>query len=158
MGNSATQKCDAAPSGAETGILGRTSASDAKIHMLYSVLIYDSEAVIGALHREELDTLIARHEGVQRKLAAEGKLGPVVRLMPTSAARTLRQGGESVVHDGPFAETKEQLLGFYVVDCATPEEATEAAHLIGGACNARSLEIRPIELFYPGIGLSPASG
>jgi hypothetical protein len=122
--------------------------------MLYAVLIYDSEDVVGALPREEMDALIANHERVQERLGAEGKLGPVVRLMPTTAATTLRQGGESVILDGPFAETREQLLGFYIVDCATLDEAHEAARLIGGACDARALEVRPVHLFYPGIGVT----
>jgi hypothetical protein len=118
--------------------------------MLYSVLIYDSEAVVGALPKKELDALIANHERVQAELAAEGKLGPVVRLMPTTAATTLRAtGGEALILDGPFAETKEQLLGFYIIRCETLEEAHEAARRIGGACHARSLEVRPIALFYP---------
>lgn len=117
--------------------------------MLYSVLIYDSEAVIGALPKDELDTLIARHERVQEQLAVEKKLGPVVRLMPTTTATTLHRGGEQMIVDGPFAETKEQLLGFYIVDCATLEEAHQAARLIGSACNARTLEVRPIALYYP---------
>jgi hypothetical protein len=118
--------------------------------MLYSVLIYDVEAVVGTLDKEAFDAMIARHEAVQRKLATEGKLGPVVRLMPTTAATTVRQSGGRIVLDGPFAETKEQLLGFYMIDCATLEEAHDAARLIGGACNARALEVRPVSLFYPG--------
>ena len=117
--------------------------------MLYSVLIYDSEAVVGAIPKEKLDTLIARHERVQEKLAAEGKLGPVVRLMPTTTATTLHRSGEHMITDGPFAETKEQLLGFYIVDCATLEEAQDAARLIGSACDAHKLEVRPIALYYP---------
>ena len=117
--------------------------------MLYSVLIYDSEAVVGALPKDELDTLIARHERVQEQLAAEKKLGPVVRLMPTTTATTLHRGNEPMILDGPFAETKEQLLGFYIVDCATLEEAHAAARLIGSACNAQTLEVRPIALYYP---------
>jgi hypothetical protein len=116
--------------------------------MLYSVLIYDSEAVVGALPKAELDTLIAQHERVQEQLAKEKKLGPVVRLMPTASATTLHRG-EQAIFDGPFAETKEQLLGFYIVDCATLEEAQAAARLIGTACNAQTLEVRPIALYYP---------
>lgn len=124
--------------------------------MLYAVLIYDSEADISALSKTELDALITRHERVQEKLSAEKRLGPVVRLMPTHSARTFKQH-ENLLVDGPFAETKEQLLGFYVVDCSTREEAQEAARLIGGACNAKTLEVRPIELFYPGVGLERAT-
>jgi len=116
--------------------------------MLYAVLIFDVEAEVGNLSGQALEEMIGRHEKVQEKLAAEGKLGPVVRLMPTTAAKTLKKA-ESVVVDGPFAETKEQLLGFYMVDCPTIEEALEAARLIGGACSARTLEVRPVQLFYP---------
>ncbi len=117
--------------------------------MLYAVLIYDLEAEVGELSSDQLGELISRHEKVQAKLASEDKLGPVVRLMPTTAARTLKQRPEAMIVDGPFAETKEQLLGFYLVDCPNQEEAMEAARLIGGACNARTLEVRPIHLFYP---------
>src|SRR3546814_14873861 len=66
---------------------------------------------------------MARLAVVQQKLAQEGRLGPVARLMPTTAATTLRKGPEPVVMDGPFVQTKAQLIGFYIVDCATPEEA-----------------------------------
>ena len=57
---------------------------------------------------------------VQDKLAKQGRLGPVARLLPTTAATTLRKDDPPLVLDGPFAETKEQLLGFYVVDCEQP--------------------------------------
>lgn len=117
--------------------------------MLYAVLIYDAEAEINALPKERMDELIARHEVVQTKLAAEDKLGPVVRLMPTASARTLKQGAESFITDGPFAETKEQFLGFYMVDCPSADEAMDAARLIGSACGARTLEVRPVQLYYP---------
>ena len=117
--------------------------------MLYAVLIYDLEAEVGNLAQAELDELINRHGKVQQQLAAQDRLGPVVRLMPTTSAKTLKQKPESMIVDGPFAETKEQLLGFYVVDCPDQEEAMQAAKLIGGACSARTLEVRPIQLYYP---------
>jgi hypothetical protein len=84
---------------------------------------------------------------VMGRLAAQGKLGPVARLMPTTAATTLRAGKEPVVLDGPFAETKEQFLGFYVVDCETLEEVLEAAR--GLLDEAGALEIRPIRNYFP---------
>jgi hypothetical protein len=55
------------------------------------------------------------------------------------------------VLDGPFAETKEQLLGFYLVDCKTLEEALDVARRLVGETGA--LEVRPLAQFYPGIGL-----
>jgi hypothetical protein len=120
--------------------------------MQYAILCYHDEAAVNAMTKEQDDALMAELQVVRRQL--EGKLGPVARLMPTHAATTLRAGVEPVVIDGPFAETKEALLGFYVVDCATLEEAIEAARLLmapriaAGLMSA--LEIRPISIFYLG--------
>lgn len=122
--------------------------------MLYSVLIYGTDAEVAALTQEQEQEMMALHAVVQKQLAAQRQLGPVVRLMPTTAATTLRKGATPVIVDGPFAETKEQLLGFYVVDCETHAAAMEAARLIGTACNSRALEVRPIAVFQPG----PADG
>lgn len=72
-------------------------------------------------------------------------MGPVVRLMFTTSATTVRGGREPLVIDGPFAETKEQLLGFYVVECASLDEAIGiASQLLHGS---GTLEIRPIRYF-----------
>ena len=88
---------------------------------------------------------------VQEKLAKQGRLGPVARLMPTTAATTVRKGSEPLVLDGPFAETKEQLLGFYVVDCDSLEEAIEVASDLGRASgSAGAHEVRPLMLYRPG--------
>ena len=85
---------------------------------------------------------------VQEKLAKQGRLGPGRRLLPTTAATTLRKGEQPLVIDGPFAETKEQLLGFYVVDCATLDEAIELARNCG-RCQpgGGAYEIRPVAVF-----------
>jgi hypothetical protein len=89
---------------------------------------------------------------VQEPLAKAGKLGPVARLMPTTAATTLRKGkNEPIVIDGPFAETKEQLLGFYVVDFETLDEAIGFSKELAAANpGAGSYEIRPLYVFRPG--------
>ena len=122
--------------------------------MLYAILCYHDEAAVGALTKEEDDALMAELEIVRRQL--ETKLGPVARLMPTTVATTLRAGAEPLVIDGPFAETKEQLLGFYIIDCASLEEAIEAARLLMAPRVAAglmgTLEIRPISVFFPGSG------
>ncbi|HKI04222.1 MAG TPA: YciI family protein [Thermoanaerobaculia bacterium] len=110
--------------------------------MLYAILCYDSEAEVGAMTQQEDDELMARLKAVNQTLMAKGKLGPTLRLMPTTAAATIRGGGEVI--DGPFAETKEQLLGFWIVDCATREEAVEAARQLGCAKATGSLEVRPV--------------
>ena len=87
---------------------------------------------------------------VQDRMVKSGKLGPVARLMPTSAATTLRKEGPPVVLDGPFAETKEQLLGFYVLDCADLEEVLVFAKELGAANPGGAYEIRPLLMFDKG--------
>lgn len=119
--------------------------------MLYCILCYNDEAVVGAWTKEKDDAVMAEHGVVMQKLAGKRKLGPVARLMPTTTATTLRAGREPVVLDGPFAETKEQLLGFYVVDCASLEEAIETAR--GLVTEQGALEIRPVAFFEPGSGV-----
>jgi hypothetical protein len=117
--------------------------------MLYSILCYESEALACGRTKEEDDAMMVRLRAVQRKLASEGKLGPVARLMPTTTATTVIAGREPLVIDGPFAETKEQLLGFYVVDCPTLEEAIEIAKLLAREKPHGALEIRPVAVFNP---------
>jgi hypothetical protein len=119
--------------------------------MRYAILCYDSEAVVGSMSKEEDAALMGRLRAVQAPLAGRGKLGPVARLMPTTAATTLRKGREAFVLDGPFAETKEQLLGFYVVDCDTLDEAIGFAKELAGAAThgTGAYEIRPIMMFMP---------
>ena len=120
--------------------------------MLYAILCYDSEEVVGAWSKEQDDAALAKLAVVQTKLAAQGRLGPVARLMPTTTATTLRKGRETIVLDGPFAETKEQLLGFFIVESATLEEAHEAARELGRASNSQgAYEVRPLALFHPGV-------
>ena len=117
--------------------------------MLYAILCYNDEAVVESWPQEEVDAVIAKRAVVTKKLAARGKLGPVARLMPTTAATSIRSGRETLVIDGPFAETKEQLLGFYVVDCATLEEAIETASEMKRG-EPGTFEIRPLRYFDPG--------
>jgi hypothetical protein len=120
--------------------------------VLYAILCYDSEAVVGGWTPEEDAAVITKLDAVQKKLAAQNRLGPVVRLMPTTTATTLRKGKEAVVLDGPFAETKEQLLGFYIVECGSLDDALETAKDLGRASSTNgSFEVRPLRLFRPGM-------
>jgi hypothetical protein len=119
--------------------------------VLYAILCYHDEAAVEAWSKAEEDACMARLGVVQDKLAKQGRLGPVARLMPTTAATTLRKDREpALVIDGPFAETKEQLLGFYVIECASLEEAIETARDLGKANPGGAYEIRPLRLFHPG--------
>jgi hypothetical protein len=117
--------------------------------MLYAILCYHDEAEVNSWTKEEDDAVLAKRKMTTDKLAAAGKLGPVARLMPTTAAVTIRSGKEPLILDGPFAETKEQLLGFYMVDCANLEEAIDAAKRIKGDETGGAFEVRPVRLFIP---------
>ncbi|WP_424813246.1 YciI family protein [Roseococcus sp. YIM B11640] len=119
--------------------------------MLYAILCYDLEDVVWSSTKEEEAAVMARLGKVQEKLMQQGRLGPVARLLPTTSATTLRKGREGLVIDGPFAETKEQLLGFYIVECADLEEALAVARdLAAGSDSGGSFEIRPLAVFRPG--------
>ena len=119
--------------------------------MLYAILCYDSEDVVGAWSQEQEETVMARLGVVEAKLAQAGRLGPVARLLPTTAATTVRKGQDQMVIDGPFAETKEQLLGFFIVDCVSLEQAIETAKELGRANGSGgAYELRPLMLYRPG--------
>lgn len=117
--------------------------------MHYAVLCYHSESAVENLTQKQddalMESLLAVHGGLS------GQMGPAARLMPTSTAVTLRQQGEPIVLDGPFAESKEALLGFYILECASLEDAIEAgrrllAPRIAAGLLSSALEIRPIRL------------
>ena len=119
--------------------------------MLYSILIYVSEDAVDAMTPAEEADHISRHLKIHEQLKAQGRLGPCVRLMPTKTAKQLRTAEAGAVIDGPFAETKEQLLGFYVVDCANEGEALAVARSLPTV--GTIFEVRPVQLFFPGVGL-----
>jgi hypothetical protein len=119
--------------------------------MLYAILCYNDENVVGSWTKQEDDAVMAKLTVITDKLAKNGRLGPVARLLPTTAATTLRKGREALVIDGPFAETKEQFLGFYMVDCPSLEEAIETAKELAAANpGPGAYEIRPVGYFRPG--------
>jgi hypothetical protein len=118
--------------------------------MQYAVLCYHDEKVTCAWSKEHDDAVMAKLGAVMGRLERQGKLGPVARLLPTTAATTLRKDREHpLVIDGPFAETKEQLLGFYLVDCAGLDEAIEIAKELAAANPGGAHEIRPVGAFFP---------
>lgn len=119
--------------------------------MLYALLCYHQEDVVCAWSKAEDDAVMEKLSVVQERLVKEGKLGPVARLLPTTAATTLRKDQDPpLVLDGPFAETKEQLLGFYILNCENLEEALDIARALGKANPGGSYEIRPVGLFHDG--------
>jgi hypothetical protein len=118
--------------------------------MQYAILCYNDEDVVWSWSKEEDEAVMARLAVIQERLVKKGKLGPSLRLLPTTSATTLRKTQEPpLVIDGPFAETKEQLLGFYIIDVADLDEALDIARELGGANPGGSYEIRPVSLYIP---------
>jgi hypothetical protein len=120
--------------------------------MLYAILCYHDEDFVGSWSRDQDAAVMSKLAVVQDRLKKEGRLGPVARLLPTTAATTLRKEDPPVVLDGPYAETKEQLLGFYIVDCENLDAALGVARDLGAANPGGAYEIRPVGLFEPGAG------
>ncbi|MHB2267452.1 YciI family protein [Aliihoeflea sp. PC F10.4] len=119
--------------------------------MLYAILCYDHEDAVGQWTDEEDAAVMQRLDGVLQKVEKTGRLGPVARLLPTTAATTLRKSaGEPLVIDGPFAETKEQFLGFYLIDCTDLDEAIAFSKELAEANPGNgSYEIRPVGYMRP---------
>lgn len=117
--------------------------------MLYALLCYNDEDAVWSWTKEQDDAVMSKIAVVKDRLVREGKLGPSLRLLPTTSATSVRKsGGEPLIIDGPFAETKEQLLGFYILDVADLEEALAITRELGEANPTSSYEIRPVALYF----------
>lgn len=117
--------------------------------MLYAILCYNHEDTVGQWTKEEDDAVMARLDAVLQPIERSGRLGPVARLLPTTAATTLRKaGGEPLVIDGPFAETKELVAGFWIWDVKDMDEAVAWVKRCPNPMPGPSeIEIRPFHDF-----------
>ena len=114
--------------------------------MLFSVLIYASEDFIDALPPEEYQEMLKKHGSFHEHTKSNRSFGAGVKLMSTGTSVTVkRQDDDFVVTDGPFAETKEQFMGLYLIDCATLDEAIEAVKFL--PLDHGRIEIRPVDYF-----------
>ena len=118
--------------------------------MLYAILAYHVEAEVMSWTPEQDAALMTNLLRVHDRLNKKKLLGPSARLGTTGKARTLRGPGAGMVLDGPFAETKEQLLGLYVVDCASEDAAIAVARELHQVNPTAVYEIRPIALYISG--------
>jgi hypothetical protein len=118
--------------------------------MLYAILAYHNEDEVQSWTREEDAALMRDLNKVHDRLTRQGRLGPAARLGATDGACVLRGNGNGVVTDGPFTETKEQLLGLYLLDCADRDAAIAAARDLRDVNPSAIYEIRPVSLYLPG--------
>ena len=123
--------------------------------MLYAILAYHVEAEVMSWTPEQDAALMTNLLRVHDRLSEKKLLGPSARLAATGKARTLRGPGAGMVLDGPFAETKEQLLGLYVVDCPSEDAAIAVARDLRQVNPTAVYEIRPISRFIPGATIPP---
>ncbi|WP_024510607.1 YciI family protein [Bradyrhizobium sp. ARR65] len=122
--------------------------------MLYAILAYHVETEVMAWTPQADATVMTDLGKAHERINRQGRLGPAARLGTTQKARTLRGPGAGTVLDGPFAETKEQLLGLYIVEFDDEDGAIAAARELKKANPGAVYEIRPIALFLPGQTIS----
>jgi hypothetical protein len=115
--------------------------------MRYMFLVYTNEQSTEAASPQEHERIAVQHRQVMDETGKRGILRGAEPLEPTRTATTVRvEKGKVIVTDGPFAETKEQLAGYYILDCKDLDEAREWAARIPTACGGGTgcIEIRPI--------------
>ena len=123
--------------------------------MKYLCSIYGDESQWGDMTPEQSAEVMAAYNAFSEEAGKAGVILGGEGLEPTSAATTVRvRDGERLLSDGPFAETKEQLGGFYLLECGSLDEAIEWAAKIPGAASG-SVEVRPV-MNYEGAGSEDA--
>jgi hypothetical protein len=112
--------------------------------MRYLLMICNDEKAYEALSPEESKANLAGYQAWVEEMGKRGALQGGERLRPTTDATTVQvRDGEVLTSDGPFAETKEQIGGYFVVDCKDLDEAIDAASKLPGAEHG-TVEVRPI--------------
>jgi hypothetical protein len=115
--------------------------------MKYLLMIYSNEADFAQATPEQMEAVMGEYFAFTKDLTERGINKGAESLHDTSQATTLRmQNGKYVVTDGPFAETKEQLGGYYLIDCKDLNEAIEIAKQCPGSKHG-SIELRPVMVF-----------
>ena len=115
--------------------------------MKYLLTIYDDERMWAGMEPGEVTTMMDGYRRFGQEVAESGAYVAGEALEPVSTATTVRvSNGDRIVTDGPFAETKEQLGGFYLLECKDLDEAIEYAAKIPGA-QSGCVEVRPVRVF-----------
>jgi hypothetical protein len=126
-------------------------ANNREENMLYAILAYHREDEVTSWSTDEDAALMLDLNNVHDRLTAEKRLGPAARLGASKGACVLRGPGAGIVTDGPFTESKEQLLGFYMLDCENRDAAIAAARDLRQVNPSAIYEIRPVRLYRPGV-------
>jgi len=112
--------------------------------MQYLVLIYDSEKLYGDMPKAQLEKIYEEYGHFTQSIIKSGHFRAGSQLQPVSSATTVREkNGKAVTVDGPFAETKEQLGGYYLIECKDLDEALSIAKRIPSV-RTGSVEVRPL--------------
>jgi hypothetical protein len=115
--------------------------------MKYLLTIYDDESNMAGVTPGAVNTMMDGYRRFGEEITANGAYVAGEALEPVSTATTVRvKNGDRMVTDGPFAETKEQLAGFYVLECGDLDEAIAYAAKIPGA-QTGCVEVRPVRVF-----------
>src|SRR5260370_29601693 len=110
--------------------LAMTRLLDRRITMRYMLLIYTQEDEVARRSVEEMTKVKEAHRAVMSDARSRGILEGAEPLRPTRTARTVRtHNGKLLTSDGPFAETKEQLAGYYILNCKDLDEEIGRAHV-----------------------------
>jgi hypothetical protein len=122
----------------------RRIAPTLELEMQYLLLIYANEAEMAGRTASAMASMSAEYTAFTKEIIQAGQFKAGDRLKPTSAATTVRvRNGQAAITDGPFAETREQLGGYYLVEAKNLDEAAAIAARIPGAKHG-SIEVRPI--------------
>ena len=115
--------------------------------MLYALLVYDDEAAWDALAPAEQSRILDLYWALDGEMKEAGVLRAGEALHPIATAKSVRRdGGAPLVTDGPFAETKEQLGGYYLIEARDLNDALQVAQKIPSV-RTGSIEVRPIQEF-----------
>lgn len=115
--------------------------------MQYMLLIYDDEKVWNSMSEQERGTIYGDYMKFTKEIRESGHFVAGDALQPTATATTVRvKGGKSLTTDGPFAETREQLGGYYVIEAKDLDEAVSVAARIPSA-RFGSIEVRPVMIY-----------
>ena len=116
--------------------------------MRYMMLIYNDEKTMESKSQDEMAALMGRWSQYTEDFQKSGKMLEGAALQPTASSTTVRASeSRTLTSDGPFAETKEQLGGYYIIDASDLDEAIEWAAKMPHVAGGGTVEVRPIMEF-----------